>query len=260
MNQTRFPKNIFMPFIVLGDPTFKQSEKLIKELIDNGAGALELGFAFSDPIADGPAVQNANNRALSKGITTAKAFKIIEDIRKYSQIPISVMLSFNIVYKNGLENFYKTCKKLGVNAVLCPDVPLEESKELVKLSKKYKINQIFLVSPTTAIGRMKKLRKVCSGYVYLVSLLGVTGVREKMDKNLSKLIKQVKKEINLPVYVGFGISHPEHVKGVMGYGADGVISGSAICKIIENNLNNFNMMKKKVGRFCRIMSSQTKNI
>lgn len=252
----KFPKNIFMPFVVLGDPTYEQSVKLIKALIDNGAGALELGFAFSDPVADGPVIQKANKRALEQGISTAKAFELLKQIRLYSQIPISLMLSFNIVYQYGIEEFYKKCKELKIDAVLCPDAPLEESEDLVKFAKKYSISQVFIISQTTTEERMKKINKIASGYVYLVSLLGTTGAREMLNQKLPDMIKRVKKAINLPVYVGFGISKPEHVKEVISFGADGAICGSAICRLIEVNLNDYSKMCVEIARFCKEMSSE----
>jgi len=254
-----FGKNIFMPFTVLGDPTIEDSIKIIKGLIKNGAGALELGFAFSDPIADGPVIQKADNRALTNGITTEKAFEIIEEIRKESNIPISLMLSYNLVYKYGTEKFYNKSKELKIDAILCPDVPLEESEELVKYSKKYKIAQVFLISPTTTKERMKKLNKVCTGYIYLVSLLGTTGERTQLSTRLPDLIKLAKNEMKLPVYVGFGISKPEHVKNVLALGADGAICGSAFCKIIEENINDNEQMLKKINKFCEEMSGAVKN-
>ena len=249
-----FEKKCFMPFVVLGDPSVEDSTKIIKGLIKSGAGALELGFAFSDPIADGPVIQKANNRALANGITTAKAFGILEEIRTSSKIPVSLMLSYNLVYKYGTENFYKKCKELKINAILCPDVPLEESEELVKNSKKYKIAQVFLVSPTTTKERMKQLNKVCKGYVYLVSLLGTTGTRTEISERVPELIKLAKKEMKLPVYVGFGISSPMHVKNILALGADGAISGSAFCKLIEENLENKKLMQEKIETFCKDMS------
>jgi tryptophan synthase alpha chain len=248
-----FKSNAFMPFVVLGDPNYEESIKIIKGLIDSGADALELGFAFSDPIADGPVIQKANNRALESGITTAKSFAILEEVRKYSNVPISLMLSYNLVYNYGTEKFYETCSKLGIDAVLCPDIPLEESEELVGFARQYNTSQVFLVSPTTTVERMKQLNEVCSGYVYLVSLLGTTGTREELSKKLPELIKTVKREMNLPVYVGFGISEPRHVKEVLDMGADGAICGSAICKIIEKNEKS----AEEIQKFCKTMTEAT---
>ena len=168
------------------------------------------------------------------------------------------MLSYNLVFKYGTEKFYEKCKELKINAVLCPDVPLEESEDLVKNAKKTKINQVFLVSPTTTKERMKQLNKACKGYVYLVSLLGTTGERTELSTRLPELIKLAKKEMKLPIYAGFGISKPEHVKNVLALGADGAISGSAFCKIIEENLNDKKTMLKTIEKFCKEMSKTAK--
>ncbi len=254
----KFPRNIFMPFVVLGDPNYEESIKLIKLLIDNGAGALELGFAFSDPIADGPIIQRANKRALENNMTTQKAFEILNVIRNFSSIPISLMISFNIIYNYGVEKFYIKCSDLKINAILCPDIPLEESDELVKIANKYKINQIFLISPSTTQERLADLRKVASGYIYLVSLLGTTGIRAELDKYLSDLIERSKKYFDIPIYVGFGISSPEQVKNVLAFGADGTICGSAICKIIEENISDPEKMREIVQEFCKNMCMSLK--
>jgi len=255
-----FPKNIFMPFVVIGDPNYDQSLLIIKSLIANGAGALELGFAFSDPIADGPVIQSANKRALENGINVSKTISILKSIRSYSNIPISLMLSFNLVYNYGIENFYRVCDEFKINAVLCPDVSLEESAELLSYSKKYGIDQVFLVSSMTNKERMIRINNYCSGYAYLVSLLGTTGVRSNLSSTLPALIRNAKDNINVPVYVGFGISRPEHIIEVINMGADGAITGSAICKIIENNLCDFRKMEEEIGVFCRNMSEAVVNI
>jgi tryptophan synthase alpha chain len=245
-----------MPFVVLGDPNFETSIEIIKNLIDNGAGALELGFAFSDPIADGPVIQRANLRALKNGITIEKGFGIIEHIRKYSQIPISLMLSFNLVFNYGVENFYSKVAQLKVNAILCPDVPIEESDELVFMSEKYGISQVFIVSPISNDERIERIAKICKGYVYLVSLLGTTGSREEVNSGIAKLIERTRKFVNIPIYVGFGISKPKHVREIFIANGDGAISGSAICALIEENLGDNIKIINEVGHFCREMSSE----
>jgi len=247
-----FPKNIFMPFVVLGDPSPEESLEIIKSLIDNGAGALELGFAFSDPIADGPTIQKASNRVLAKGMTTAKGFEIVAKVREYSKIPISVMLDFNIVLNYGPDKFYAKCKELKIDAVLCPDIPIEEEEEVLPHAKKHGIHQIFLVSPTTSDERMKKIASYCTGYVYLVAVLGITGARDNLDKEIEDLISRTKKVFDIPIYVGFGISKPEHVRSVLSMGADGAIAGSAFCKMIEEgNIDG-------IGEFCKSMSEAAK--
>tara|TARA_B100000315_G_C14589547_1_gene594948 strand:+ start:1391 stop:2173 length:783 start_codon:yes stop_codon:yes gene_type:complete len=244
-----FKTNSFIPFTVLGDPDIETSFNIIKQFIDSGANALELGFPFSDPIADGPIIQKANNRSLDNQFKIEDGFEIINKTRKYSQIPISIMLSFNLILQYGIDVFYKKCNLLNVNAVLCPDLPLEESEEVMEYAKKYNIHQVFLITPTTKEDRMKEYAKICSGYVYLVSLLGVTGTRKEVNKNLKILIEKVRKYFTIPIYVGFGISKPEHVKSVFDAGADGVIIGSAFCKIIENNLNDKNQLILRVKKF-----------
>ena len=244
-----FKKNIIMPFVVLGDPDYNSSLKIIKTLIDNGSGALELGFAFSDPIADGKVIQKANKRALDNGITTLKAFELLKEIRDYSEIPISIMLSYNLAYQHGLDSFYKKCHDLKIDAILFPDLPLEESDEVMQYSKKYSIDQIFMVSQITSEARLEKMAKLCSGYVYLVSRLGTTGTREKLNSNLKKLIEKTKRYFNIPIYVGFGISKPEHVQKVFTIGANGVIIGSAISRIIEENHANKIKMIENLSNF-----------
>ncbi len=245
-----FKKNIFMPFVVIGDTDYQTSIKIIKTLIDNGADALELGFAFSDPIADGAVIQKANKRALDNKITNKKNFEILKEIRNYSSIPISLMLSYNLALFYGLDNFYKKCKELKIDGILFPDVPIEENKEINYYSKKFKINQIYLIATNSSEFRIKKICKFAKGYIYFVSTLGTTGVRKKLDKKISKKIKQIKKYTKLPIYVGFGISEPKHIKEVINMGADGAISGSAICKIIEENLTNKKQIIKTIGEFC----------
>ncbi|MDO8563653.1 MAG: tryptophan synthase subunit alpha [Nanoarchaeota archaeon] len=250
----KFKNKVFVPFLVLGDPDYDTSLKLIKTLIDNGAGALELGFAFSDPIADGPTVQKANNRALANGITTEKSFEILKKVREYSNIPISLLVSANIALQHGLDKFYKRCDEISIEAVLCPDIPLEESKIFMKSAKEHNVEQICIVSLTTSEERMKKLSELYGGYVYLVSLLGTTGVRTNLEQTLQDLIKQTKKYFQVPIYVGFGISTPEHAQKVISYGADGAICGSALCNLIEKNLNNPQAMKEAIGQLCLNMT------
>lgn len=240
-----FPSKVFMPFVVLGDPSYEESLSIITALVDNGAGALELGFPFSDPIADGPAVQAANLRSLCAGMTTEKCFALIEEVRSFTSVPISVMLSYNIVHRYGVDAFYARCAVLGVDAVLCPDVPLEESGPLIDAARAHGIAQVPLVSPMTSPSRIAELCEDHSGYVYLVSVMGTTGARSSLATALPAMVRGIKAVTSLPVYVGFGISQPEHVKRVLSL-ADGAICGSAICELIREG--------KDVGAFCKSMS------
>lgn len=228
-------------------------KEIIKILIENGASSLELGFAFTDPIADGPAVQAANNRALKSEITTKKSFEILEYIRSFSEIPISIMMNYNIAYKFGLDDFYKKCSKIKIDGILFPDVPLEKNETITEMSKKYNIHQIYLVATNSSKDRIKEITSVASGYIYLVSILGTTGSRSEIEKIFKTKISEIKEFSNLPIYVFFGISEPKHVKEVFEMGASGAISGSAICKIIEKNEDD---LIKKIEEFTKKKMSE----
>ena len=249
----------FIPFIVLGDPDFETSLSVVKTLIDNGADALELGFPFSDPIADGKTIQEANQRALSNGMNTDKALDLIKQIRAFNaKVPISLLIYYNLILQRGIEKFYNDSKAAGVGAILAADCPVEEAEPLLKASKKSGIAQVFLIAPTTTEERLKEILKHASAYVYLVSLLGVTGTREAVQTRTIDLIKKVKPHTKLPICVGFGISKPEHVKEVIGAGADGVIVGSAIINGVKANLGNTEKMLEELGKFSRNMKNASK--
>ncbi|MFO8015869.1 MAG: tryptophan synthase subunit alpha [Candidatus Woesearchaeota archaeon] len=255
-----FRKCIFMPFLVLGDPDYESSFELVKTLIENKADGLELGFAFSDPIADGPAVQKANRRALERGMTTEKAFLLIERIRSISSIPLSVMVSFNIVFNYGVDKFYSRCRIAGVDAVLCPEIPPEEAGEIAGYADKHEISQVFMVSPVTSERRIRRIDNLCNGYIYLVSIFGTTGARKDLSADLRPLIDRTKRNTSLPVYVGFGVSKPDHVSGVLNAGADGVICGSRFCEIIEKNTRLEEKILKIAGLCRRMADALPKNI
>ena len=244
-----FPSKAFMPFTVLGDPDSETSTKIIRSMVDNGADCLELGFAFSDPIADGPIIQKANMRALKAGITTEKAFDILKEIRNYTEIPISLMLAYNIAYQYGVDSFYRRCNELKIDAVLIPDIPIEELHEINDQAEKNRIATPLLVSPNSK-ERAHKICNLASGYIYMVSILGTTGVRSEVIVALPRLCEELKTD--LPIYVGFGISKPEHVKKVLTY-ADGAITGSAICRMIEENTID------KIGQFIKEMKDAARD-
>ncbi len=248
----------FIPFVVLGDPDYKTSVKIIKKLI-NYADILELGMAFSDPIADGKTIQAADVRALNSGMTPKRAFKLIKEIRKLNmKIPIGLLVYYNLIYRRGIDCFYKDAKKAGVDSILAADVPIEEATPLLKAAEKHKINQIFLITPTTTQKRMKKILMHTSGFVYMVTLLGVTGARKKLGQETIKLIKGVRPLTKLPICAGFGISRPEHVRAVIKSGADGAIVGSAIVDLIAKNLRNKKKMLDDIAYFAREMKKATK--
>jgi tryptophan synthase alpha chain len=249
----------FIPFVVLGDPNPETSFKIVKTLINSGADALELGFAFSDPIADGKTIQAADQRALAKGINTDKCFALIKKIRAYDkEIPISLLIYYNLIMQRGIEKFYADAKKAGVDALLAADCPIEEAKPLLRAARKHKIEQVFIVSPITTKKRMQRILRSCSGYVYIVSLLGVTGARAALQKRTIQLIKRTRHSTKLPLCVGFGISKPEHARQVIAAGAQGAIVGSAMVDLIKRNLGNEKRMLKEIAGFAAAVKKATR--
>ena len=245
-----------MPFVVLGDPDFETSLEIIRTLIASGADALELGFAFSDPIADGPVIQEADQRALASGMDTDRNFELLKKIRSLdAQIPISLLIYSNLILQFGIDRFYKKCAECGVDAVLASDVPVEESKPFLACAKKFGVHQIFLVTPNETEARLKKILAVSNGYVYVVAVLGVTGARENVQSMAKGLLQKLRKKTKLPLLVGFGISRPEHVAEVIASGADGAIVGSAIVKKIGENLSDRGMLLRELKDFASGLKS-----
>ncbi|HSY76990.1 MAG TPA: tryptophan synthase subunit alpha [Bacteroidia bacterium] len=241
-------KPAFMPFLVAGDPDYKSSLDLFRAIAPY-ADMLEIGFPYSDPLADGPTIQAADERALHSGINTDKVFSLISEIRSFYKGPISVLVYANLVYQFGLDNFYKQAAKSGIDGVLVPDVPYEESEPFVLAAKKHKVSPVFMVTQTTTPERLKKILQYAEGYLYLVSVLGVTGSRNSLGKTTFDFIKKIKKNTSLPLALGFGISTKEHIGNAAKAGIDGVIVGSAIIKILEANLANPNQAAKKIEAF-----------
>ncbi len=247
----------FIPFAVAGDPDFDSSIEIVKKYVDNGADALEIGFPFSDPVADGPSVQAADIRALNSGMTTKKCFEFIRRIRKFTDIPIGLLVYYNLIYKMGIEEFYKNASISGVNGILAADLPPEEAEEVIVAAHKNNIDQIFMVAQTTSNERLAEIVKLCSGFLYVVAVMGVTGARSDIKKSTVDLIKRVRNHTDLPLAVGFGISKPEHVKDVIKSGSDGAIVASAIIDIITENQDNMDLAKDKIGKFCRELKEST---
>ncbi|MFH1588521.1 MAG: tryptophan synthase subunit alpha [Candidatus Diapherotrites archaeon] len=239
-------KQVFIPFTVLGFPNEKQNYSILKKYL-NYADALELGIPFSDPLADGKTIQKADETALRNGMNTKKAFALIKKIRKLNlEIPIGLLVYCNTVYAYGLNKFYSDAKKAGVDGILIADLSLEESKPYVSASKKNNIRQIFIISQNTPIKRIKKISGSCSGFIYAVSLLGVTGERKKLNKKIHAFIKRIRSNSILPVCVGFGVSNAKQVEEILSFGADGVIVGSALVKAVEKGTlgKKLNELKK----------------
>jgi len=248
-----------IPFVVDGDPDYDTSLEIIKTIIRSGADILELGFPFSDPIADGPTIQVSDRRALNKGMNTNKCFQLIRDIRRFSQVPIGLLIYANLVYQRGINDFYQDANESGVNSVLVADLPVEESEIFTEAARENNVDAVFIVSPLTEGNRLKIILSKITGFVYLVSRLGVTGARDNLQTSTIELVKRVRRETELPVCVGFGISKPEHVKAISSAGADGVIVGSAVVKIIERNLDNRSKMLKELRDYIEEMKAATRD-
>ncbi|MDD1672815.1 MAG: tryptophan synthase subunit alpha, partial [Methanomicrobiales archaeon] len=236
----------FIAFLVAGDPDRNTSAALARSIIDAGADVLELGMPFSDPIADGPTIQKADDRALASGMTPDHLFGMIREIRTYSAIPLVILTYYNIVYSRGIDRFYQEAAASGLDAILIVDLPPEESDEAVHAAGKNGIDQIFLVSETTSDERLEMILSRAGGFLYLVSTLGVTGARQELSPNIVTLLTRVKQGTDLPVAVGFGISRPEQVESLIRAGADAVIVGSAIVQHIEMNLGDAETIRQRI--------------
>jgi tryptophan synthase alpha chain len=238
-----------IPFFVIGDPDFDTSLEIVKTAIDAGADILELGIPFSDPIADGPTIQKADVRALNNGMTTAKALEFIRQIKRYRDIPVGLLLYYNLVYHYGTEKFFVDFYKAGVNSILIADLSVDDADEIVPSQRKAGLDTVFMVTPNTNEQRIRQIASKTTGFIYTVSVLGVTGTRDTVSDSVGGLVKKLKKLTKIPVCVGFGISKPEHAAAVAGAGADGIIIGSKIVQIIEDNLGNKEKMLSGIADF-----------
>jgi tryptophan synthase alpha chain len=248
----------FIPFVVAGDPNFETSIQIVKKLVEGGADALEIGFTFSDPVADGPTVQSADIRAFKAGMTTKKGFEFVKKLRKFTNIPVGLLVYYNLIYKMGIEEFYKNAAESGVNGVLAADLPPEEAGDAVVAAKKYGVDPIFLAAQTTSNDRLKQIVDMCSGFLYVVSVMGVTGARSEVKTSTVELIERMRGHTDTPLCVGFGISKPEHVAEVIKAGSDGAIVGSALIRVIEENLNDLAFMKEKIKDSCSKLKEATR--
>ncbi len=243
----------FVVYLSAGFPDIKKTHKLVEILTHNKVDFIELGMPFSDPVADGPVIQGSSALALEKGMTMIKYLKLIKELRKKTDVPLIMMSYYNPIFKYGLGKFAKDASAAGLDGIIVPDLPPEESEELNKQLIKNSLCQIFLISPLTRPQRIRKICDISRGFIYYVSLAGVTGTRNKLGADLSKQVRLIKKASNTPVFVGFGVSKPEHVKEVNKV-ADGVIVGSAIIKII-NECTTIKELEMKISRFIRSMRS-----
>ena len=224
-------KKAFIAYVTAGDPGLGMTERIVLTLEKSGVDIIELGIPFSDPLADGPTIQAASQRALEKGVSLAKIFKMVSSLRRKTGIPLVLMTYYNPVLRYSLAKFFKSCRDCGVDGVIVPDLPYEEAKDMIGLGKKNGVATIFLVAPTSTRQRIKKISKISKGFIYYVSLTGVTGARAELPTEVVSNIKSIKALTDKPVAVGFGVSTPVQAKKLAKV-ADGVIIGSAIVKII----------------------------
>lgn len=222
-------KKAFIPYIMAGDPSLEKTIDNFKLLDDCGADIIELGVPFSDPLADGPTIQRAAERALIAGVTLRKVIQLVSQIRTFSQVPIVLMTYYNPIFKYGEERFLSDAVQVGVDGIIVPDLPPDEAGSLIELSQRVNLDTIFLIAPTTTEKRLKTIVKASRGFIYYVSITGVTGAKLTLDDTFKEHLDLIKKLTNKPVGVGFGVSTPDEAYTVSRL-ADGVIIGSAIVK------------------------------
>jgi tryptophan synthase alpha chain len=228
-----------MPHVYFGDPNEEFSLKLLETLVENGADILEFGIPFSDPTADGPTFQAVCERALDNGMTPNRCIEGIKKLRqKGIENPIVVTTYYNIPYVMGVGNFLKKIKDAGAQAVIVPNVTVEEAGVLISEGKKTGIHPIFQIAPTTTEKRLKKIADIASGFLYVIGVEGVTGVRESLGDSTLKLVERVRKHTDMPLLAGFGISTRQQASNVVAAGADGAIAGSVYARVYEKNLEN----------------------
>lgn len=221
----------FIPFITCGDPDLETTAAAVRAAQENGADLIELGIPFSDPTAEGPVIQGANFRALGGGITTDQIFAFVKELRRDVKIPMVFMTYANVVFSYGAEKFIATCKEIGIDGLILPDLPFEEKEEFLPVCHKYEVDLVSLIAPTSE-NRIAMIAKEAEGFLYIVSSLGVTGTRSEIETDLASIIQVVRQNTDIPCAIGFGISTPQQAKQMADL-SDGAIVGSAIVKLLE---------------------------
>ena len=244
-------------FVTAGYPTAEDTPEIADALIRGGVDILELGLPFSDPIADGVTIQRASEISLRAGMNTDLYFDVAAGIKDVDKVCLTY---YNLVLQRGLEQFVSDCEASGIGGMVLPDLPVEESKPLLKICEGYETDLIFIIAPTTTAKRMAKILDAAAGFIYVVSLLGVTGARDTVSDAIQPLIESIKEQERgkeVPLAVGFGISQPEHVRTVCEF-ADGAIVGSAFIRLIEEELDSRNKMLQRIEDFTRSLKAGTK--
>ena len=221
----------FIAFVTCGDPDLETTAKVVRAAVENGADLIELGIPFSDPTAEGPVIQGANLRALRGGITTDKIFAFVKELRRDVKVPMVFMTYANVVFSYGAEKFISTCRDIGIDGLILPDLPFEEKEEFLLTCRQYDVNLISLIAPTSE-NRISMIAREAEGFIYIVSSLGVTGTRSEIKTDLASIVNVVRENTKVPCAIGFGISTPEQAKKMADI-SDGAIVGSAIVKLIE---------------------------
>ena len=238
----------FIPFITCGDPDLETTAAVVRAAAANGADLIELGIPFSDPTAEGPVIQGANIRALEGGVTTDKVFDLVRELRKDVAIPMVFMTYANVVYSYGAENFISICQEIGIDGLILPDIPYEEKEEFLPYCKKYGVDLISMIAPTSE-NRISMIASQAEGFIYVVSSLGVTGTRNEIKTDLDSIVALIRQSTKVPCAIGFGISTPEQAKKMASI-SDGAIVGSAIIKLLEKYGKD---APEQVGAYVRSM-------
>jgi len=236
-------KTALMPFLVAGDPTLAHTRDLIVTLEQAGADMIELGVPFSDPIADGPTIQAAGQRALASGVTLRDVLGIVKDLRKNVRFPIVLMSYYNLLYQYPIEDFAVQAAEVGIDGVIIPDLPPEEAGSWRRVALRAGLQTIFLVTPTTPLDRVKRIDSLSRGFLYYVSVTGVTGAREELPRDLALALDHTRKQVRHPLAVGFGIGTASQVAALAPH-ADGIIVGSALVRVIEQYQNSSSLIEE----------------
>lgn len=244
-------RRAFIPFWMLGDPDADRSLLIIKALLDSGVDALELGIPFSDPIADGPTIQRSAQRALAAGATVNRSLKLIERLRRQTDVPIGLLVYYNLIYQRGLDEFCRELRDVGVDAVLAADLPIEESEGLEQTLLVHDLGCVHLVAPNTPPSRALHVVERCTAFAYVVSTFGTTGVRERLSASTEQKVRQLRRCTDRPLVVGFGISRPDQADALYAAGADGVIVGSALAQSAEPHFNDPPALLENIKSFVR---------
>jgi tryptophan synthase alpha chain len=241
-------RHLLIPYITAGFPSKKLFLPILKTLSENGADFIEVGVPHSDPLADGLVIQHSSKKALENGVNLKWIVDVCHNVPKIK--PLILFSYLNPILQYGFEKLLKDLPKPLFYGLIIPDLPLEEAEKYLPLFKKHKLNLILLVAPTTKKEKIKKIAKLSSGFIYMVSVAGVTGVRKKLSKELQQKIKEIKSHTKKPVVVGFGISNSKQVKEIVSFGADGVVIGSALIKVLmQTNSNTLTRLKKFINSF-----------